>query len=74
MSWHVTGTVEQGALSVNRTIRALLASDGTLQATGSSPGGSFDISLPTDAPVYLLFEPAEGYKPLVRGPITPAAV
>lgn len=74
MSWHVSGTVKQGGLAATRTIRALLAADGTLQATGSSPGGTFDFPVPTGGPVYLLFEPAAGYQPIVRGPVTPAEV
>lgn len=71
---HVAGTVKQDGSSVSREIRVIDASNGALLASADSTGGEFDIGLTSDAPVFVQAIPAEGYRPLIKGPLTPKSL
>lgn len=71
---HVAGTVKQDGGSVSREIRVIDAANGELLATADSIGGSFDIGLLSADPVFVQAIPAEGYRPLIKGPLTPAEI
>lgn len=74
VSHRVAGTVKQDGSSVSREIRVIDASNGELLATADSIGGSFDIGLLSADPVFVQAIPAEGYRPLIKGPLTPAEI